>query len=108
MTDIVERLREYVESTDYINAEPLCAEAADRIAELEQQLARQRLQLEDYALSNIQDRQELAAAQAREKVHIETLKKIALRPWPQDSNSEATCLACDWVGRHDQLAGYEP
>lgn len=68
MTDIVERLREYVESTDYINAEPLCAEAADRIAELEQQLARQRLQLEDYALSNIQDRQELAAAQAREKV----------------------------------------
>ena len=23
-------------------------------------------------------------------------------------DSEATCLACDWIGRHDQLAGYEP
>lgn len=48
--------------------------AAEVIEKLEQQLARQRQQLEDYALSNIQDRQELAAAQAREKVLRDALE----------------------------------
>ena len=76
MTDIVERVRALCPHDVSGYCKCTAQEAADRIAELEQQLARQRLQLEDYALSNIQDRQELAAAQAREKVMMVAIESL--------------------------------
>jgi hypothetical protein len=59
---------------DNIDYEPAIS-LYEKMLELEQQLARQRQQLEDYAMANIQDRQELAACQADKKELLDMVAK---------------------------------
>ena len=91
MTDIVERLREYVESTDYINAEPLCAEAADRIAELERELAACKAERDEDAEALFKAIASASSAQARENVLRDALETLYVDRHGNQFRDESDC-----------------
>ena len=79
MTDVVERVRALCPHDVSGYCKCTAQEAADRIAELEQQIYSERKSHEGWQQSLIDEAElgrELAAAQAREKVRIEALTEI--------------------------------
>lgn len=77
MTDIIERVRGLCPHDVSGYCKCTAQEAADRIETLERELEVARYWGPKWEKCHA----ELASAQGREKVYIETLKKIALRPW---------------------------
>ena len=66
------------------------ARLREELAKEREKVERQRQQLEDYALANIQDRQELAAAQ----------KDAARYRWLRDSEIDRYIDIATWDGEH--------